>query len=86
MPAKKQKRKTVKNSKKMQHSGKKTSLVSKYPRLFFFIGVTLILFGISLLIIGIPNNAKLGLVMLSIFGGLVTVIFANAALPKKVSK
>ena len=85
MPAKKQKHKMVKNSKKRKLSGKHPGLISKYPRFFFFIGVALILFGISLLIIGTPNNAKLGLVMLSIFCGLVTLIFANAALPKKGS-
>ncbi|MGB5447154.1 MAG: hypothetical protein WBM99_16825 [Psychromonas sp.] len=83
MSARKQKHKTLKNTKTSKLSAKRSGLVSKYPRLFFSIGVALILFGISLLIVGTPNNAKLGLVMLSIFSGLVTLIFANASLPKK---
>jgi len=83
MSAKKHKHKAVKKPKQSKLSGKHLSLVGKYPRFFFFIGVALILFGISLLVVGTLNNAKIGLVMLSIFSGLVTLIFANAALPKK---
>ncbi|WP_372881465.1 hypothetical protein [Psychromonas sp.] len=83
MPANKHKHKAVKNAKKSKLSEKRSGLVSKYPKFFFFIGLALILFGVSLLVVGTPNNAKLGLVMLSIFCGLVTLIFANAALPKK---
>ena len=85
MSARKQKHKVVKHSKKKRLSGKHSGLIGQYPRFFFFIGVALILFGISWLIIGTPNNAKTGLVMLSIFCGSVTLLFANAALPKKAA-
>ena len=85
----KHKRKAIKHSKKNQiskNTAKPASLVSKYPRIFFFLGVSFILTGIYLLIIGMHNNAKFGLAMLSIFAGTATVIFANSALPKKAIK
>lgn len=85
----KQKRKTVnksKNNNSLKNANKHPSLIGRYPQVFFFIGVSLIVTGICLITIGIPNNVKLGLAMLSIFFGLTTAIFANAALPKKIKK
>jgi len=82
----KHKRKTVTNSNKnkiLKNANKHPGVISRYPHLFLFIGALLIVTGICLITIGIPNNAKLGLAMLSIFFGITTVIFANSALPKK---
>lgn len=89
MSTKKHKRRTVKHSKKkiiLKNTSKHPSLISQYPRIFFFLGISFILTGIFLLIIGIHNNAKFGLAMLSIFVGIATVIFANSALPGKAIK
>jgi hypothetical protein len=89
MSTKKHKCKAVKHSKKKiisKNPSKHPSLISKYPRFFFCLGSSFVLIGIYLLIIGIHNNAKFGLAMLSIFVGLVTAIFANSALPGKAIK
>ncbi|ABM02680.1 conserved hypothetical protein [Psychromonas ingrahamii 37] len=82
----KHKRKTVNHSnqnKILKNANKHPGVISRYPQLFLFIGMLLIVTGICLITIGIPNNAKLGLAMLSIFFGITTAIFANSALPKK---
>ncbi|MFT4836514.1 MAG: putative tellurium resistance membrane protein TerC [Psychromonas sp.] len=82
----KHKRKKFNNSNKnksLKNTDKHPGVISKYPQLFLFVGVSLIVTGISLITIGIPNNAKIGLAMLSIFFGITTAIFANSALPKK---
>ena len=82
----KHKRKTVNNLNKnkiLKNTNKHPGLISRYPQLFLFIAVSLIVTGICLITIGIPNNAKIGLAMLSIFFGITTAIFANSALPKK---
>ncbi|HEY7865896.1 MAG TPA: hypothetical protein VIC51_07805 [Psychromonas sp.] len=86
MSAGKHKRKIGNNSNKntiLKNANKHPGLISRYPQLFLLIGVLLIITGICLITIGIPNNAKIGLAMLSIFFGITTVIFANSALPKK---
>ncbi len=90
MSTRKHKRKAVvKHANKnmsSKYAAKHPSLFSKYPRIFFYLGALLIVTGIYLLIIGMQNNAKVGLAMLSIFAGTATVIFANSALPKKAIK
>jgi len=65
------------------HSMKRSSLLFKYPRSFFFIGTAFILTGIYLFVTGMHNHAKFGLAILAIFVGTVIAIFANSALPKK---
>ena len=89
MSARNHKRKANKYAKKninAKNTARQLSLFSQYPRTFLFLGVALILTGIYLLITGMQNHAKFGLAMLSIFAGMVIAIFANSALPKKVTK
>ncbi|MFT6985899.1 MAG: hypothetical protein ACJAT7_001719 [Psychromonas sp.] len=85
MATRKHKRKSVSHSKNRiaKHSAKRSSVIRKYPRAFFYLGAALIAIGIVLLITGSHNNAKVGMSMLSIFIGGSMVILANLALPKK---
>lgn len=85
MTVRKQKRKIIHKSKNksLKRSVNHSSLVSKHPRTYFYLGILLLAIGVYLLIIGAHNNAKIGLSMLAIFIGGAAVILANAALPKK---
>lgn len=89
MSAKKHKRKTVKQSKNHQITktpAKQSGLVSKYPRASMSFGALLILAGAILLLVGMQNDTRFGLAMLSIAVGVVVMFFANIAMPKKAVK
>ena len=83
MSVRKPKRKA--KSKHLKHATQRASLLSKYPRIAFYVGILLLLTGICLLIFGIHNSAKVGLAMIALFAGGATLFFANGSLPKKTS-
>ena len=60
------------------------SILSRYPRLFLVIGSLLVFLGGGLLTIGYVSDARVGLSMISLFFGVAIIIFASAALPKKI--
>ncbi|QFI37200.1 hypothetical protein FR932_04850 [Moritella marina ATCC 15381] len=86
MSVRKHKRKAAKHSHKHQHGIKQTSFVSTHPRAAMFMGSSLIIIGLFLLIIGMGSDAKFGLAMLSMATGSLIFFFAKSALPKKVAK
>ena len=78
----KHKRKTAQQN---RHVKKTTaSILSRYPRFFLVIGSLLVLIGGLLLTIGYVSDARIGLSMISLFFGVAIIIFASAAIPKKI--
>ncbi|PKG37440.1 hypothetical protein [Psychromonas sp. Urea-02u-13] len=82
MSAKKHKRKAVKHNHQAAKKKLSRSLLNRYPKMFLFFSLLLIVIGILLLTMGYVSNATVGSSMILIFFGLVLAMFANAALPR----
>lgn len=79
----KHKRKAHKQRQRSTVKTHKISLLARYPRQFFALGVLMMMVAIALLTVGYVSHAKVGVAMLSLFFGIGLVIFANAAMPKQ---
>jgi len=82
MSNKKHKRKSVTHN--HQEKQQPRSLLSRHPKVFIAIGTLLVCVSILLLTVGYMTDAKVGVSMISLFFGVGFILFANAALPKKL--
>jgi len=79
MSMKKHKRKTGKH---LHPKTNKTTWLSRYPKVFFSIGLLLVIAGVLLLSVGYLSNEKIGLSMLSFFFGGGLLVLSKTAMLK----
>ncbi|MEH6652231.1 MAG: hypothetical protein V7707_19585 [Motiliproteus sp.] len=84
MPRNKHKRKASAHPKpKTVKSAKPSGVITSHPQVFILLGLFFVALGVYILVFKSQGNAMFGFAMLSLIVGVVTVIFANFAVPKK---
>ena len=87
MPTNKHKRKASAHAKsnkanRFQSSG----LMASHPKIFFLVGLFLVILGLYLLAFKSRDNAMFGLAMISLLTGIVATFYAKITLAKSKSK
>ena len=87
MPTNKHKRKASAHAKsnkanRFQSSG----LMASHPKIFFLVGLFLVILGLYLLAFKSQDNAMFGLAMISLLKGIVATFYAKITLAKSKSK
>ena len=87
MPTNKHKRKASAHPKYNKgNRAQSTALMVSHPKIFFAVGLCLVMLGVYLLTFKSQDNAMFGIAMLSLLAGIVTTFYAKFTLAKNKIK